>query len=283
MSRVDQCPSTVGKKDPKEDRASTVNGNAQKLWRSVDEFAANDAGEFQSFLSREFPAGASELMASSRRTFLQLMGGAMALAGAATIPGCRRPDHKIMTYSRNVPSDVVPGKALYYATSMPLPGGGAEGLLVKTNEGRPTFVAGNPLHPLNQGKSSAWSHASTLSIYDPERLKYPVMREGQGDNARQVVATWDDFRAWSASHFAEFDSTSGNGLVFIVDKKTSPSRDAMRAQIAARWPLAQWISYDPAGPDNRAAGLRMAFGQPRRQILSLQPCCHCPQRNYSWL
>ncbi len=270
MSRVDQCPSTVGKKDPKQDRASTVNGNAQKLWRSVDEFAANDAGEFQSFLSREFPAGASELMASSRRTFLQLMGGAMALAGAATIPGCRRPDHKIMTYSRNVPSDVVPGKALYYATSMPLPGGGAEGLLVKTNEGRPTFVEGNPLHPLNQGKSSAWSNASTLSIYDPERLKYPVMREGQGDNARQAVATWDDFRAWSASHFAEFDSTSGNGLVFIVDKKTSPTRDAMQAQIAARWPLAQWISYDPTGPDNRAAGLRMAFGQPKRQILSLE-------------
>ncbi len=270
MSQLDQCPSTVGKKDPKQDRASTVNGNAQKLWRSVDEFAASDAGEFQSFLSREFPAGASELMASSRRTFLQLMGGAMALAGAATIPGCRRPDHKIMTYSRNVPGDVIPGKALYYATSMPLPGGGAEGLLVKSNEGRPTFVEGNPLHPLNQGKSSAWSSAATLSIYDPERLKYPVMREGKGDRARQMVATWDDFRAWSASHFAEFDSTSGNGLVFIVDKKTSPTRDAMRARISARWPLAQWISYDPTGPDNRAEGLRLAFGQPKRQIQSLE-------------
>lgn len=270
MSRVDQCPSTVGEKDPKADPASTVNGNAQKLWRSIDEFAAGDSGEFQSFLSREFPAGASELLGSSRRTFLQLMGGAMALAGAATIPGCRRPDHKIMTYSRNVPGDIVPGKALYYATSMPLPGGGAEGLLVKTNEGRPTFVEGNPLHPLNQGKSSPWAVASTLMIYDPDRLKYPLFREGEGTGARQVVVTWDDFRAWSATHFAEFDRVSGNGLVFIADKKTSPTRDAMRARIGARWPLAQWISYDPTGPDSRGQGLRLAFGSPKRQILSLE-------------
>lgn len=268
MSGAKQCPSTVGKKDA--GPASTVVGNGQKLWRSVDEFASNDSGEFQSFLQREFPAGASELMASSRRTFLQLMGGAMALAGAATIPGCRRPDHKIMTYSRNVPSDVIPGRPLYYATSMPLPGGGAEGLLVKTNEGRPTFVEGNPLHPLNQGKSSAWSNASTLSIYDPDRLKYPVYSEGQGDAARTVVATWDDFRAWSASHFAEFDSNNGNGLVFIVDKKTSPTRDALRDRISARWPLAQWISYDPTGVDNKMAGMRIAFGQPKREILSLE-------------
>lgn len=267
MSRLDQCPSTVGEIDPKKDLATTVNGNTQKLWRSIDEFAADGSGEFQSFLSREFPAGASELMASSRRTFLQLMGGAMALAGAATLPGCRRPDHKIMTYSRNVPGDIVPGKALYYATSMPLPGGGAEGLLVKTHEGRPTFVEGNPLHPVNQGKSSPWSTAATLAIYDPERLKYPVFREG---DARQVVATWDDFRAWSATHFAEFDGVSGNGLVFIVDKKSSPTRDAMKARISARWPLAQWIAYDPTGPDNRTNGLRLAFGQPRRQLLSLE-------------
>lgn len=268
MSGANQCPSTVGKKDL--DPASTINGNGERLWRSIDEFAANDSGEFQSFLQREFPAGASELLSSSRRTFLQLMGGAMALAGAATIPGCRRPDHKIMTYSRNVPADIVPGRPLYYATSMPIPGGGAEGLLVKSNEGRPTFVEGNPLHPVSQGKSSSWSNAALLSIYDPERLKYPVYREGQGDTGRTAVATWDDFRAWSADHFTEFDSTSGNGLVFIVDKKTSPTRDALRDRIRARWPLAQWVAYDATGADNKIAGLRMAFGQPRRELLSLE-------------
>ncbi len=268
MSGAKQCPSTVGKKDLSP--ASTINGNGKRLWRSAEEFADKDSGEFQSFLQREFPSGASELLTSSRRTFMQLMGGAIALAGAATIPGCRRPDHKIMTYSRNVPENVIPGRPLYYATSMPLPGGGAEGLLVKSNEGRPTFIEGNPLHPINQGKSSAWSNAQTLAIYDPDRLKYPVYREGQGDTQTSKIATWDDYRAWSASHFAEFDANNGNGLVFIADKKTSPTRDALRDRIRARWPLAQWVSYDPTGPDNKMAGLRMAFGRPRRELLSLE-------------
>ena len=268
MSSAKQCPSTVGKQDPEAHRASTVNGNETRLWRSLDEYA--DTGEFQTFLEREFPAGASELMASSRRTFLQLMGGAMALAGAATIPGCRRPEHHIMSYSRDVPGEVVPGRPLYYATSMPLPGGGAEGLLVKTHEGRPTFTEGNPLHPVNRGKSSPWSIAAMLSIYDPDRLKYPIFREGEGASATERDVTWDDFRAWSADHFKTFDETSGNGLVFIVDKKTSPTRDALRDRIMARWPLAQWIAYDGTGPDNKMHGLRLAFGKAHREILSLE-------------
>ena len=190
MSGAKQCPSTVGKKD--DGPASTVVGNGQKLWRSVDEFASKDSGEFQSFLQREFPAGASELMASSRRTFLQLMGGAMALAGAATIPGCRRPDHKIMTYSRNVPGDVIPGRPLYYATSMPLPGGGAEGLLVKTNEGRPTFVEGNPLHPGSRGKTCAKGPATLNQVDDPERILHPLKRKGPRGSGEWEQVSWEE-------------------------------------------------------------------------------------------
>src|SRR5262249_45703970 len=155
----------------------------------------------RSWLDREFPAGASELQQAeatdregkagdSRRDFLKLMGASIALAGAATIPGCRRPDHKIMPYSKSVPADVIPGQPLFYATSMPLPGGGAEGLLIETHEGRPTKVEGNPLHPVNQGKSSLWSQASVLGMYDPDRLKYPMYANpAQG----RLPATWDDF------------------------------------------------------------------------------------------
>ncbi|MGP1272343.1 MAG: TAT-variant-translocated molybdopterin oxidoreductase [Phycisphaerales bacterium] len=266
MSGPDQCPSTIGRRDPKADRATTTNGTGSQgrpMWRSLDEFA--DSGEFTPFLEREFPSGASELLKSSRRTFMQLMGGAMAIAGAATLPGCRRPDHKIMTYSREVPEEIVPGKPLYYATAMPLPGGGAEGLLVETNEGRPTFIEGNPLHPISQGASSPWAIASILSLYDPDRLKEPVYRDERGERA----ATWDDFRAWSAEHFRGFDATNGRGLVFIAGKRTSPTRDALRDRIRARWPLAQFIAYDATGPDNRMIGSRLAFGSPHRELLSL--------------
>ena len=263
MSAPDQCPSTIGTQDPKADPAVTVNGS-KTMWRSLDEFAGS--GEFRPFLEREFPGGASELLKSSRRTFMQLMGGALALAGAATLPGCRRPDHKIMTYSREVPEEIVPGKPLFYASAMPLPGGGAEGVLVRSNEGRPTFVEGNPRHPINQGTTSPWSIASVLSLYDPDRLKQPVFRTTEEERE----ATWDDFRAWSAGHFAQFDSTNGLGLVVLAGRTTSPTRDAVRDRLRARWPLAQFIAYDATGPDNKTNGLRLAFGQPHTELLSLE-------------
>ncbi len=255
MSKLEQCPSTKGKKPAAVDDPRPQGRGSDRTWRSLEEFG--DTPEFREFLEREFPKGASELHAESRRDFMKLMGAGLALAGAATLPGCRRPERHIMTYSADVPEQIIPGQALYYATSMPLPGGGAEGLLIETHGGRPTKVEGNPLHPINQGKTSPWSQASVLTLYDPDRLKSPVYH----NPARgRLAATWDDFKGWSAEHFAQFDATQGRGLAFLVDKKSSPTRDAMKARVMRRWPQAAWHAYSPADEPGAAEGARSAFG-----------------------
>src|SRR5258705_8835456 len=121
MSAHDQCPSSV--KNGKPGKAALAerprdlaraNGRAEgpRVWRSLDEAA--DTPEFRDLVEREFPAGASQLLEpTTRRTFLQLMGASIALAGAATIPGCRRPDHKIMPYAARVPEEIIPGNPLF--------------------------------------------------------------------------------------------------------------------------------------------------------------------------
>jgi MoCo/4Fe-4S cofactor protein with predicted Tat translocation signal len=293
MSVHDQCPSTTGKggkpaKPGRSDLARRTRAlpalagapGSPKMWRSLDECA--DAPEFRDWLEREFPAGASELEQAeatdrslgaaagkpgdSRRDFLKVMGASIALAGAATIPGCRRPDHKILAYSKDVPEDVIPGQPLFYATSMPLPGGGAEGLLVETHEGRPTKVEGNPLHPVSRGKSSLWAQACVLGMYDPDRLKYPMFANpGRG----RLEATWDDFARWSSEHFRAFDASKGDGLAFLVDKKTSPSRDAARDAILKRWPSATWVAYNAVENESAILGTKIALGAPMREIYSL--------------
>jgi molybdopterin-containing oxidoreductase family iron-sulfur binding subunit len=264
MSNAAQCPSTRGKKDavkprtPRDVNAAT----GRAYWRSLDDLA--DTGEFRDFLEREFPAHASELSDPSRRNFLKVMGASLALAGAATVPGCRRPDHKIVAYNRK-PEDVIHGKGLYYATAMALPGGGCEGLIVESHEGRPTKIEGNPLHPWNQGKSSIRAQSATLDLYDPDRLHHP----SRADGAERTEATWAEFDEFTLRHFTKFDQSRGRGLVFLVDKQSSPSRDRMRDAIMQRWPQAMWLPYEAIDDENARAGAELAFGQPMRQVRDL--------------
>ena len=135
MSGVDQCPTTHGEKakNPQPTAADlariarelpTVQG--KKVWRSLEEWS--DSPEFRDHLEKEFPYGAVEMhrayenagtasdttgtLAETRRDFLKIMGASMALAGVAVIPGCRRPEGKILAYGKDVPEEMIPGKPL---------------------------------------------------------------------------------------------------------------------------------------------------------------------------
>ena len=103
-----------------------------------------------------------------RREFLQLMTAGVALASFGCV---RRPTEKIVPYVQR-PDDMILGEADFYSSSY-YDGEEGFGLLVKTREGRPIKIEGNPSHPVNQGKLSARAHAHILSLYDPERLKTP--------------------------------------------------------------------------------------------------------------
>lgn len=256
MSTLDQCPSTKNTIEIPEEAPELGTVSGRKYWRSLEEYSSTP--EFKELLEREFPIDASIMDDSSRRSFLKVMGASMALAGAATIPGCRRPDRKILPYSKEVPEHVIPGKPLFFATGMPLPGGGCEGLLIETHAGRPTKVEGNPLHPNNQGKTSAFAQASVLDLYDPDRLKYPVYN----NPARgKLAATWDDFDMWAEEHFTKFDATKGVGLAFILEKNSYPTRDRLLVQMQQRWPNAAFAVWDPAEQRGEADGSAAIFGK----------------------
>src|SRR5438309_2192836 len=69
----------------------------------------------------------------SRRNFIKVMGASLALAG---LTGCViQPPEKIVPYV-TAPTDSLPGRPLFFATSYSL-GGVAMGLLAKSYEGRP--------------------------------------------------------------------------------------------------------------------------------------------------
>ena len=163
----------------------------KQYWRSINELENTE--EYQNFLHREFQEGASVLESDvSRRSFLKLMGASAALAGIA---GCtvRKPSQKVRPYAK-MPEYLTPGKSVYYATAMSL-GEDVVGLLVKSQQGRPTKIEGNPGHLLSRGKTNSFHQASILDLYDPDRLK-SVMTDGKSvdfDSFQKKQTSYLDF------------------------------------------------------------------------------------------
>nr|MBA2379853.1 TAT-variant-translocated molybdopterin oxidoreductase [Blastocatellia bacterium] len=153
-------------------RSKILSQGGKDYWRSVEEFA--DAPEFEEFVTREFPDQAEAWDDSiSRRNFLKVMGASLALAG---LSGCViQPPEKIVPYVRPN-EDMLPGKPLFFATAMTI-GGIASGLLVKSYEGRPVKIEGNPEHPGSLGATDIFSQAALLDLYDPDRSQQ-VMERG---------------------------------------------------------------------------------------------------------
>src|SRR5688572_9474435 len=138
--------------------------SGKKYWRSLEELAETE--EFQELLHREFPDNATEWNDPvGRRRFLKLMGASLALAGLTACT--RQPPEYIAPYVRQ-PEELVPGKPVYFATAMQLDGL-ATGLIVESHEGRPTKIEGNKDHPASLGATDAFSQASVLGLYDPDR------------------------------------------------------------------------------------------------------------------
>jgi molybdopterin-containing oxidoreductase family iron-sulfur binding subunit len=231
--------------------------DGKEYWRSLEELA--DSDEFREFVEREYPQHAEEWNDPfSRRTFLKLMGASLALAG---LNACvSQPAEKIVPYV-NQPEEIVPGRPLFFATAMPGPGG-ATPLLVKSNEGRPTKIEGNPDHPTNRrddkdrGSSATdlFAQASILTLYDPDRSQTLTYRE--------EIRPWTAFVAEINDTLRKDDKkTTGAGLYFLTETVMSPTLASQLKSILTEYPDARWHQYEPAGRDNVRAGSAAAFGQ----------------------
>ena len=146
-------------------KIQTANPTGKKYWRSLNDAA--DTPEFRDFVHREFPTHATEMLdGNSRRTILKLMAASFGMAG---LVACSRPELKFAPQARGQ-EDYMPGTPYNYTTAFVL-NGQATGLLVKTYDGRPVKIEGNPDHPSSRGAATAHQQASVLDVYDPDRSK----------------------------------------------------------------------------------------------------------------
>ncbi len=226
-----------------------------KYWRSLDELEQTPA--FREQAGKEFPTDMAidEVMSqaseenmsfqSNRRDFLKVMGFGMT---AATLAACAEgPVKKAIPYV-NKPDDIIPGVANWYASTTP----SGNAALVKTREGRPIKLEGNPDSPLTRGGLSALDQASILGMYDNERSRGPK----KGKN----LTDWDTIDSDVKFKLRQIRDNGGKVRI-LTHTVMSPSTKQLVGEFMAQFEDAKHVAYDPISASGIAQAHEMAFGQ----------------------
>lgn len=230
-------------------------------WMSLTELA----GQAPAASGDEFPADSELASPLSRRSFFQLMGASMALAGVAGA-GCKRYEKEEIVPLARRSEDAVPGVAQKYASAFEL-GGVAQPLVVTSYEGRPIHVEGNADHPFSgsddkfkHAGTSTFAQASVLHLYDPDRdpglsKTLPAGKLMSVD----ALGTW-----WT-----EAKKAGGAGIRVLSEATSSPTVHALKQRILEQLAGAQWYEYEAISWDNEREGTKQAFGRPLRAFAHL--------------
>jgi anaerobic selenocysteine-containing dehydrogenase/Fe-S-cluster-containing dehydrogenase component len=187
----------------------------------------------------------------SRRAFLKTVG----LAGTTVAAGCSSESARRLIPYVIPPEDIVPGEATWYATTCRECPAGC-GLLAKNRDGRIIKVEGNPLHPINRGKTCARGQASLHGLYNPDRFQNPLKRAGA---RRLEPVTWDQGEEILVGKIAELQRTGRSGrIVFMTDLITGSLRELVE-RFLAEMGSKEHIMYEPFAYEPLRAANRIVF------------------------
>jgi MoCo/4Fe-4S cofactor protein with predicted Tat translocation signal len=223
----------------------------KKYWKGLEEL--NKTPEFVEKNKNEFAepipiedvlTGGGLFGKTPRRDFLKAMGFGV---GAVTLAACQPvPVHKSMPYLIK-PEEVTPGVANFYVSSFD-----GHAILVKTREGRPIKVEGNPNDILSGGGLDARAQASVLELYDVSRLQNPVKDSGEVE--------WDYIDSFIKSELAAIKA-GGKKIAIVSSTIHSPSTLAVIADFTAAFPNTKHINYEPVSYTGIIQANQNSFGK----------------------
>jgi Fe-S-cluster-containing dehydrogenase component len=226
-------------------------------WRSLRE--ADDPTSLNDVSAREFAPGVTDnldlasMTPISRKRFLALLAASSAFA----VAGCTnyRDKGEIVPYTRQ-PQGEIPGVANAYASTCT----GCHqacGTLVKTREGRPIKIDGNPDHPTNRGAVCPRGQASVLNLYDPNRLRKPQRGTGSG---RSGELSWEEADRTLAEHLTQCVA-AGREIALITRPVYSPTGKRVLETFAAAFPTTAIYAYDTLHDESRRRAWQRVAGE----------------------
>ena len=217
-------------------------------WKSLKDISSEE--DYNRFLKQ---SDHNEDNGLSRRNFLSLIAASVALAG---LEGCKKPVQKIIPY---VEAEIgtIPGIPKYYASTIPWKNN-ALGVVIENHDERPVKVEGNEKHPSTLGKSNAFSQASTIEMYDPDRAR------GVKYNGKKV--DWSEYLKFAK----DINKGDGKGLAVLMQESSSPTIKSIQNDFKTKFPSASWVSYESVNNENLYKGIEKAFSKKLQPIYRLE-------------
>ncbi|MCE9628119.1 MAG: molybdopterin-dependent oxidoreductase, partial [Candidatus Eisenbacteria bacterium] len=187
----------------------------------------------------------SDSVVFDRRDFLKLVG--VGVAGAAA--GCAAPPAEKLIPYLVAPEDILPGVPYFYATACRECPAGC-GMVVRSREGRAIKLEGNSQHPLGQGGLCARGQAGLQGLYDPDRIKTPLVRDGKTWKS----VTWDEAIALVGGKLA----AAKGKTVLLTGHETGTYRQLASDFASANG--AQHVMWEPFGYEAVRAANRATYG-----------------------
>ncbi len=230
-------------------------------WRGFGELNGNP--EFRKAKENEFSDssdlgdGDDSLINKSgsvtRRKFLALLASSAALAAVSCSD--YRDKGAIVPYNKK-PEEIIPGIPNFYSstcTACPE----MCGILIKTREGRPVKVDGNPDHPVNKGKICATGQANILNLYDPNRIKEPMFRVSAD---YFVPVSWNDSDTKIIEQLKKCVN-EGKEIAVLTHTISSPSQKKLFEDFTKAFPTTKIYSYELINNSYKKSAFKKCYGR----------------------
>ncbi len=118
------------------------------------------------------------------------------------------------------------------------------------------LLEGNPEHPENLGKICAKGLAGLNLTYDPERILFPLRRDGERGSDKWKKISWDEAINEIASRFGKID-LSGKPSDFIIESGTD---DLLAERFASAFKNCSYAKHLPDSDPNSIVAHQLTLG-----------------------
>lgn len=189
-----------------------------------------------------------------RREFLKVLGSTGA---AATAVGCSMERvEQLIPYVAS-PDHTVPGVSTNFATVC-RECSAACGVIAEVRDGRAIKLEGNPDHPVNHGALCARGQAALQGLYNPDRYRGPMIRNG----TRLEPATWDAALQLVRQRLDEARAANGGGGIRFISQHENGSGGAFIDQWMAAGGFGRHVAFDPEADLAARAANQAEYGTP---------------------